>query len=319
MEYLIIIGVLIISVLIYLRLANKYHIIDHPNFKNNPTKSIITGGGILFYIAVICFFFTSNFSYPYFILGLSIIALVSFIDDIIHLTPRIRLLFQFIAVGILLFQVGVFSYSIALIVILFISSVWFINSYNFMDGINGITGLYSLVVLGGFILINEKEQIIETNLISYTMLSIAVFGYYNFRKKTRLFAGDIGSISLAMIVLFLILSFSINLNAPAILLLVAVYGVDSGLTILYRMYLKENIMQPHSYHIYQKLVDVLKWSHLKVSAAYALLQLLICLVVYKVYTWSFNTQLIIVVSVFMVLMLMYIMFFRKLKKKVTLL
>lgn len=315
MEYLIILCVLIICALFYLRLANKYQIIDHSDFKNSSIKTIITGGGILFYIAVICFFFTSNLSYPYFILGLSIIALVSFIDDIMHLTPRVRLLFQFLAVGLLLFQVGAFNYSIALIVFLLISSVWFINSFNFMDGINGITGLYSLALLSGFLLINEKERIIETNLIGYTMLSIVVFGYYNFRKKAQLFAGDIGSISLGMIVLFLGLSFIIQLNAPVILLLVSVYTVDTGLTILYRMHLKENIMQPHGYHIYQKLVDVLKWSHLKVSANYALLQFIICLIVYSVYKRSFNIQLIIVSSVFLILILMYLILFNKIRKK----
>jgi len=314
LSFSVIILLLIVSSYSYIKIATKYNIVDTPNKRSSHTLPTIRGGGILFFIAVLLFFVVSKYQYPYFTIGMSVIALVSFIDDIKTLSAKIRLPFQFIAVILVLYQVGLFNQSFLLIGLLAVLGVAFINMYNFMDGINGITGIYSLVVLSGFLVLNYKEHIVTDNLISYVILSIIVFGYYNFRKKARLFAGDIGSISLAMLILFLGLKFIINLNAPVIIVMVAMYGVDSGLTIVYRIYLKESITQAHRHHIYQKLVDKAHWSHLKVAWVYALVQLFINIVVFYCYQWSFITQLSIVIGVILSLVICYKWVFNVLKK-----
>jgi len=315
MEYIIGIAILIVSAILYLKLATKYNIVDNPNFRSSHTIPTIRGGGILFLIAILGFFIASGFQYPYFIIGTIIIAALSFIDDILTLSAKIRLPFQFIAVGLLLIQVGLFSWPLYVAILVAIIAVGFINIYNFMDGINGITGLYSLVVLTGFFALNSINQQVDTNLIVYVLLSIVVFGYYNFRKKARMFAGDVGSISVAMVILFLVLTFIINLKAPVVLLLIAVYGIDSGLTILYRIYLKEHIMEPHRHHIYQKLVDVWKWSHLKVSYVYSFIQVIISSIVILSFKLSFDAQLLILVGVLVLMVVGYLLVFKKTKLK----
>ncbi|MDX1828792.1 MAG: glycosyltransferase family 4 protein [Lutibacter sp.] len=286
---------------------------DNPNFRSSHTIPTIRGGGILFYMAVALFFMLSDFKYPYFFIGISSIALISFIDDIETLSAKVRLPFQFFAIALVVYQTGLFDSSILIIISLLIVGVGFINLYNFMDGINGITGLYSLVVLSGFLLLNYNNQIVETNLLYYSILSIGVFGYYNFRKKARMFAGDIGSITLAMLVLFLGLLFLFKLEAPVIILLMLVYGLDSVLTIAYRIYLKEHIMQPHRHHIYQKLVDVKKWSHLQVSGMYAGIQLVVNVLVLVTYKLPISEQMGIVVVCIVLGVLGYVWLFKMLK------
>ncbi|RXP52229.1 glycosyltransferase family 4 protein [Lutibacter sp. HS1-25] len=316
MQYILITLLLVICAVIYIKIASKLNIVDNPNFRSSHTIPTIRGGGILFFIAVIAFFVSSQFQYPYFVAGLSLAAILSFLDDIYTLSAKIRLPFQFIAIGLVLYQLQLFDAPLIWIVIAAIVGVGFINLFNFMDGINGITGLYSMAVLVGVWLINSTAQIIEPDLISYVFLSIVVFGYYNFRKKARMFAGDVGSISLAMLLFFVGLHLGLSLQAPVILLLVSVYGVDGVLTILFRISIKEHIMEAHRHHIYQKLVDVWKWSHLKVSAIYALLQLAIGFLVFYTYKFTFSTQILIILSVLTLLSLGYVYVFKKTKEKV---
>ncbi|WP_372745750.1 glycosyltransferase family 4 protein [Lutibacter sp.] len=318
MEYVISAIVLVLSAIVYIKVAQKYDIVDNPNFRSSHTTPTIRGGGILFFIAMAAFFIGSKFQYPYFFIGVSSIALVSFIDDIITLSAKIRLPFQFFAVALVMYQAIGFNEPLLLIGVLLVIGVGFINIYNFMDGINGITGLYSIAVLGSFVALNYKEPIVNNQLLIYTLLSLLVFGYYNFRKKARVFAGDIGSISIAVLILFLGLTFMVQLQSPVILLLVAVYGVDAGLTIVYRLYLKEHIMQPHRHHIYQKLVDVWKWPHLKVSGVYAIVQVLINSVVILSINCTVIAQIVVLIGVLAVLLIGYVFVFRqteiKLKK-----
>lgn len=315
MEYIIISIFFVVAILMYNKLAETYNIVDNPNFRSSHTIPTIRGGGILFYIAVVLFFILSNFQYPYFFAGISSIALVSFIDDLKTLSAKVRLPFQFLAVSLVLYQVGVFNLPILVVGFIVIIGVGFINLYNFMDGINGITGLYSLAVLLGFLGINYFETIVPVNLIGYTLVAILVFGFYNFRGKARLFAGDIGSISLAVLILFLGLSFTIQLKAPILLLMVSVYGIDSGLTILYRIYLKENITQGHRHHIYQKLVDVYQWSHLKVAISYALVQLGVSSLVIVLYKTSLQTQYILIGSIAVTFTIGYVLLFLAIENK----
>lgn len=313
MEYSITALILIVLAVFYIKIAQKFNIVDNPNFRSSHTIPTIRGGGILFYIAILLFFVSSGYEYKYAFLGISALAIVSFIDDVKPLSAVVRLPFQFIGVALLVVQAGLFELPLAIVLLLLIVGVGFINLYNFMDGINGITGLYSLAVLSGFLLINTTEQLVEPHLIYFSLIALLVFGYYNFRKKARMFAGDIGSITIAMLLLFLGLLFMFKLKSPVLILLVFVYGLDSVLTILYRMHLKEHIMQPHRHHIYQKLVDVKKWSHLKVSGMYAGVQLLVDMLVFVTYKLPFFEQAGLVVLCILLGMLVYVWMFKMLR------
>lgn len=298
----------------YLKLAVKFKIIDKPNERSSHTKSTIRGGGILFTIAIIFFFLLNNFQYPYFFSGVIAISIISFLDDIYTLSSKIRFPFQFIAIYLVLYEVGLPLDPIYLYIFYFATGVGVINMFNFMDGINGITGFYSLSVILGLFLINMNEQIVNVELMMYVFISILIFGFYNFRKKALFFAGDIGSISIGMLIFFIGFYLTFKLNSPLILLLVIVYGADAGNTLLYRKFFtKESVLDPHRHHIYQKLVDVKKMSHIKVSIIYALLQLVINIIIFKTYNLEIQIQFLLFAVLVSIFTFVYIYLFKKLK------
>ena len=305
--------ILIAISFIYLKLAIKFKIIDKPNERSSHTKVTIRGGGIIFSIAIILFSLFNSFTYPYFTIGVILISIISFLDDIYTLSSKIRFPFQFLSVYLILLEVELpFNY---FYIVFLIIGVGIVNFFNFMDGINGITGLYSISVLIGFYFINNNENLINADLIIYSLISLVVFGFYNFRRKALFFAGDIGSIAIGMLIFFCGILFSLKLNSPLILLLVIVYGADATLTLLYRkIFTKESIFDPHRHHIYQKLVHVLKVSHLKIASMYAFLQLIVNYIIYKSYSFELKHQFLIFFSLVFFFIILYILIFQKVKK-----
>ncbi len=301
--------------LVYLRLATKYKIIDKPNERSSHSIPTIRGGGIVFFLSVLIFFLINDFQYPFFVAGVSLMAIISFVDDIVTLSARFRLIFQLVGVGLLLFEAGflVPPYAVALLIL--VATIGFTNIYNFMDGINGITGMYSLAVLTGFLVLNFKFSIVPIDLIIIPMLSVVVFGYFNFRKKARFFAGDVGSISMAMIVVFLALLFFKKLAAPILLLLFVVYLLDGGLTLIRRLINGENIFEPHRSHLYQRMVQETSLSHLQVSGVFAAVQLLMIIPVMLSIEKDWKIQTIVLLTCLIVLTVAYLIVYRKMNLK----
>ena len=313
---LIVLFTLIICAFAYIKIAEHYNIVDNPNHRSSHSEPIIRGSGVLFFVAAMLFFVLSGWQYPYFFIGLTLIAVISYIDDLITLSSKIRLVFQFVAIGLSIYQLVLLTeLPLFYIPLILIIGVGFINAFNFMDGINGITGMYSLVAFIGLHIINLKEGIIEERLIIFIIISILVFGYFNFRKKARFFCGDVGSISLAVVLFFIISLFSIQLESPFFVLLMCVYLTDAVLTIFYRKYLKENITEAHRHHVYQKLTDIKNFPHLKTSFLYSFIQSLILILIYFSYKTSFSVQIIIFFVISTLLVLLYIYAFKGLKIK----
>ncbi|WP_423147452.1 MraY family glycosyltransferase [Rubrolithibacter danxiaensis] len=259
--------------ILYFRIAGKYKIIDIPNDRSSHKKFTIRGGGIIFSIAAICWFLLSGFQAPFFIAGLTIISVVSFIDDLEHIHTKIRFVFQLLAVALMLFQLPM-EFEWFWFPVIFLLLVGTINAYNFMDGINGITGLYSIATLLSLLWINTSVGFTDSFLIILTLLSVCVFGFFNFRRKAICFAGDIGSVSIAFILCFLIINLVIKTGNIAYILILLVYGLDAGTTILFRLVRGENIFEAHRSHFYQYLANERKWSHLSVSLLFAGVQVL---------------------------------------------
>jgi UDP-N-acetylmuramyl pentapeptide phosphotransferase/UDP-N-acetylglucosamine-1-phosphate transferase len=146
-----------------------------------------------------------------------------------------------------------------------------------MDGINGITGLYSLSILIALQYVNYKVvPFTAPDFINYAMLACLVFLFFNFRKRAKCFAGDVGSMGISFWVVTLLLQLMIKTHSIIWILFLAVYGVDTVCTILHRIYLKQNIFEAHRLHFYQILSNEKGISHLKVSSLYALVQGVIC-------------------------------------------
>ena len=266
MYYLLILVLLFLAELFYFKVADRCNIIDKPNERSSHTKVTLRGGGIIFYFGALAYFLTSDFEYPWFLLALTLVTFISFVDDIKSTGQMTRLLFHFSAMAMMFYQWGLFS----------LSWWWIVIAYNFMDGINGITGGYSLVILAALAYVNnEVVTFVEANFIYTVICSVLVFCFFNFRKRAKCFAGDVGSVSIAFILLFLIGRLIIQTGDFSWIVLLSVYGVDSVLTIIHRLILHENIGLPHRKHLYQIMANELKIPHVMVSSIYMAVQAII--------------------------------------------
>ena len=308
---LIVLAVLIAGMLIYFKIADKYHIIDKPNERSSHTHTTLQGGGIIFYMGILLYFFIQKFHYPWFFIGLTLIAAISFIDDIKPQSIALRLVVHFIALLLMFYQWSLFSLPWYYTIIALIFCTGVLNAYNFMDGINGITGGYSLVIVTALWYINSyKISFIDNNLIYYLSLSLFVFIFFNFRTRAKCFVGDVGSISIAFILIFLLGCLIIKTEDFSYIVLLAVYGVDSVLTIIHRLILKENIFEAHRKHAYQIMANELKIPHVVVSLIYALLQALIVTGLFCFYEWRYLYSYLIIA----ILSLTYILFKKNVNK-----
>ncbi len=276
MYYLIVLVLLFLAELFYFYIADKYNIIDNPNERSSHTRITLRGGGIIFYFGVLAYFLTNHFEYPWFMLALTLVTLISFIDDIRSTSQALRLVFHFSAMGLMFYQWGLFSLPWWTILVALIICTGIINAYNFMDGINGITGGYSLVILGALAFINHSVvSFVEPDLI-YTMLcAVLVFNFFNFRKRAKCFAGDVGAVSIAFTILFLIGRLIIQTGDFSWIILLVVYGIDSVLTIVNRLMLHENIGLPHRKHMYQIMANELRMPHVVVALIYMMVQAIV--------------------------------------------
>jgi UDP-N-acetylmuramyl pentapeptide phosphotransferase/UDP-N-acetylglucosamine-1-phosphate transferase len=285
MIYTILFFILFILELLYFKVADKFNIIDKPNLRSSHTEITLRGGGVIFWFASLLYF-VQNIEYNYFFFtGITLVSLVSFWDDIQSLSNKIRISIHFLAITLIFYDLGVFStVSFPLIALGYIFAIGIINAYNFMDGINGITGLYTLVVMGALWYVNKNVQLfIDTDFVIYPILASLVFLFFNYRKRAKCFAGDVGSIAIAFWIIYLIFKLILNTNSIIWLLFLAVYGVDAICTILHRLYLKENIFEAHRLHFYQILSNECKIQHRIVSLIYAILQSVISVAVILLY------------------------------------
>lgn len=276
MYYIITTLFLVLAELGYFAIAKHFNIVDVPNWRSSHTKPVLLGGGVIFYIALLFYSVWSGFPYPYFFIGASIIAVVSYVDDLRGVPSWIRLVAQLLALGVAFFtQVEDMElWKILLIVVVFVA---ILNVYNFMDGINGMLMAYSSVFVVTFGIIDVIFlPFVDIRLLAAIMVSLFVFGFFNFRTKARCFSGDVGSVLMGLVTLFLLVSFvkSSPSATPSVsyLTFVIVFLADGGLTVLKRFLNGKNIFQPHREHMYETLVNELKVPHLKVSAGYALVQ-----------------------------------------------
>lgn len=280
MTYLIIFVLLLAAELVYFRIADKFNIIDKPNERSSHSTIVLRGGGIIFLIGAWVWSAFFGFDYPWFLAGLTLVAGVSFVDDIRSLPDSVRLVAQFAAAAMAFYQLGILHWSMWWIVLVaLIVYVGATNVINFMDGINGITAGYSLAVLLPLMAVNMDGEYVEQSLILSTVLASLVFCIFNFRPKgkAKCFAGDVGSIGIAFIMLFLLGNVIIKTEDITWLIFLLVYGVDSCLTIVHRIMLHENLGEAHRKHAYQLMANELKIGHVKVTSLYMVMQLAVSL------------------------------------------
>ena len=270
----VILGIIIASLLalelLYFAVAKRLGIVDNPNARSSHKSVVLRGGGIVFLFGAWLWAAFFGFGYPWFLAGLTLIAAVSFADDVKSLPDGVRLVVQFTAMALMFKELGILQWNLWwAVIIALIVCVGIINAYNFMDGINGITGAYSLAVAIPLLAVDS----ISRSLIGVIILADLVFCFFNFRKRAKCFAGDVGAVTMAFVLVFAVFSVIIKTGDICYIMLLAVYGVDTVLTIVHRIMLHENLGKAHRKHAYQIMANELGMPHVLVSGIYASLQL----------------------------------------------
>ena len=281
LKYILILVILVVLELLYFQIADKCNIIDKPNERSSHTRVVLRGGGIIFVIGLWIWSAFFGFQYPWLLAAVTLAAGVSFWDDVHSLPDSVRLVAQFAAMLMIFWQLDMIHLNLWWAVILaLIVCVGATNIFNFMDGINGITAAYALAVLVPLFLLNERVGFTSQSLIVVVILSVLVFSIFNFRpkNKARCFAGDVGSVGIAFILLFLIGCQIMKSGDVTWLIFVLVYGIDGCCTIFHRMMLHEHLGEAHRKHAFQLMANELKMGHPTVSLIYMGLQLVISLV-----------------------------------------
>ena len=336
-SYAVIAVLLVAAELVYFRIADRFNIIDKPNERSSHSKIVLRGGGIIFPIAILVWMglemvsvFTFQVSsYLPFVVGLMLIAGVSFVDDIHSLPDSVRLVAQFVAMGLMFwnlfwvqdswFMVQDWYWKALIVLLALIVFVGATNIINFMDGINGITAGNSLAVLIPLALVSRTmfqvsgECFVEPSLIVVTILGVLVFSWFNFRPKgkAKCFAGDVGSVGIGFFLLFCIGKLILATNDITWLIFLVVYGVDGVMTILHRIMLHENLGEAHRKHAYQLMANELGMSHVVVSLIYMVMQLCISLVMVYLIPNTVLAHWIYLLCTIVVLAVAYVLFMKK--------
>lgn len=312
LTYGIIFVVLLVLELVYFKVADRFNIIDKPNERSSHSTIVLRGGGIIFAISMLVWYFWfmvngSWFTVEYlpFVIGLVLIAGVSFVDDIHSLPDSLRMMAQIVATLLMFWSVGLFSveslgfsvesqlWSYVLMGLIVVIALFFCvgatNFINFMDGINGITAGYSLAMLIPLLIVDSSKLIVESQLnvgefiepsyLIVAIIGVLVFSIFNFRPKgkAKCFAGDVGSIGIAFIILFALGRLMVATGDVTYIVFFLIYGVDGTLTIIHRIMLHENLGEAHRKHAYQLMANELKMSHVVVSLLYMVMQLVVSL------------------------------------------
>lgn len=297
--YVIIAAILLIAELVYFKIADHFNIIDKPNERSSHSTIVLRGGGIIFSLSMIVWavmmVVQGNDIRPYlpFLCGLVMICLVSFWDDVHSLPDSVRMGVQILSILLMFwsmmvhdswFMVQGWYWQVAIVAIALFFCVGATNIINFMDGINGITAAYGLAMLIPMLLLvsSSKFQVsgfIEPSYLVVAIIGVLVFSIFNFRPKgkAKCFAGDVGSIGIAFIILFALGRLMLATQDVSWIVFFLVYGIDGSMTIFHRIMLHENLGQAHRKHAYQLMANELKMSHVTVSLLYMAMQLVVSL------------------------------------------
>ncbi|WP_286735609.1 MULTISPECIES: MraY family glycosyltransferase [Sphingobacterium] len=307
MIYLLVLIALFILELLYFKVADRFNIIDKPNERSSHSSITLRGGGVVFYFGAIIYFIYSDFEYTWFFLGLSLMTLVSFLDDIYTLSNKLRLLIHFFSVLLMTYQLDLFDMPWYYLLIGFIVVVGVINAYNFMDGINGITACYSLAVGGLLIIVNQQVNFVAQDLLIFSLEGVLVFTFFNFRARAKCFAGDVGSVAIAYILLFALGLLILTTGNLIYILFLIVYGVDAVWTIFRRLLRRENIFEAHRSHLYQFLGNEAGINKLLISFLYGAIQFVIGYFVIQFSGKALQIQLIFSATLIIVLSIIYLL------------
>lgn len=323
--YAIIAAVLLVAELLYFKIADKCNIIDKPNQRSSHSTIVLRGGGIIFTLSMVAWavlmLAQGKDLTPYipFLIGLVMIAGISFWDDVHSLPDSVRLLVQFTAILLMFWSMGLYTasdswlWTVAMAAVALFFCVGATNIINFMDGINGITAGYAFAMLLPMLLLNRDQGFVEESYLIVAIIGVLVFSIFNFRPKgkAKCFAGDVGSIGIAFIILFALGRLMLATKDVTWIVFFLVYGVDGSMTIFHRIMLHESLGQAHRKHAYQLMANELGMSHVAVSLIYMIMQLVISLGFIYLCPNTILAHWIYLLSAAAVLAIAYVLFMKK--------
>ena len=321
LTYGIIAAILLVAELVYFKIADHFNIIDKPNERSSHSNIVLRGGGIIFPIGVWIWYFWQMVQGEWFMVNeyiplmaaVTMAAVVSFVDDIHPLSDSVRLANQFVAMLLVFYQIGLLQPELWWLAIPgIILCVGAVNLINFTDGINGMIAMEAIACMVPYIVVVRQLQCMDESLLWVAILSVLVFAFFNFRPKgkAKCFAGDVGSVSMAFILLFPIGTMIMATMDITYLTFLVVYGVEGCLTIVHRIMLHENLGEAHRKHAYEIMANELRINPMIISVGYMTLQLIISfgfiLIPNTIFAhWAYF------LAVFVVLCLMYVAFKKK--------
>lgn len=275
-HYLIFFFILLLLEIFYISAAKRLRIVDAPNQRSSHADSVAIGGGLIFFFALLIWWIWSGCYDWIAMVGFTLLAIISFIDDLHDVKISFRLILQFISGALILTQIQPHC-SACLWIFALVMGIGLINAFNFMDGINGLIGLYSLIFFTGCLYIDYYivPGFVDQRLLILMSMACIVFCLFNFRVKALCFSGDVGSIVVGAVVFYVLARLVFRTGNIGWLLLVAVYGTDVTLTLLRRMFNRQNIFQAHRTHAYQLASNELGISQLGVASSLCFIQVLI--------------------------------------------
>lgn len=323
--YIIIAVLLLMAELVYFKIANKCNIIDKPNERSSHSTIVLRGGGIIFTLSMIAWAVlmivqgNDITSYIPFLIGLLMVAGVSFWDDVHSLPDALRMAVQIVAYLLMFWSMGLYTVmdNVLLTALMVIIALFFCvgatNIINFMDGINGITVGYGLAMLIPILLLNKDMSFIEQSYLIVAIIGMLVFSIFNFRPKgkAKCFAGDVGSIGIAFIILFALGKLMLATQDVTYIVFFLMYGIDGSLTIFHRIMLHENLGQAHRKHAFQLMSNELKMGHITVTLIYMIGQLIISLGFIYVCPSTIFAHWIYLIGAGLILAVAYVLFMKK--------
>jgi UDP-N-acetylmuramyl pentapeptide phosphotransferase/UDP-N-acetylglucosamine-1-phosphate transferase len=249
------------------------HASAHPNARSSHAKATPQGGGIAVIGATIAvatgaLAYGSHEFAPYlttlcFVFGATIfIALVGLVDDIRPIEVIPRLLLQALAVGVMLAALPAELRVVPALpwwierALLLTACVWFVNLTNFMDGIDWMTVAEAVPITVGLTVVGLLGGLPMHAVIVALALCGGLIGFAPFNRPiARIFLGDVGSLSIGLLLAWLLVLLACNGYVTAALVLPLYYLADTTITLLRRTANREPFWRAHRTHFYQRATD----------------------------------------------------------------
>jgi len=242
-------------------------LIDIPNERSSHVEPTPRGGGWAIVIPVLGVMIYNTATGVWtpvgwaVIFGVMLLALVSWVDDVRTLGVKIRLLAQLISVALVLLSSPIIEFdslstflNYALLMFVVLAWIWFINLYNFMDGIDGITGVQTITVCIGIAAVYRVTGGADIDEVALPLtLAAATAGFLCWNwSPARIFLGDVGSVFLGYIVGWLLLQLALSGQWAAAIILPMYYLADATITLCRRIIRREKFWKAHKEHFYQR-------------------------------------------------------------------